>query len=75
MNSTKRPNRRALGSRAEMLKTLKLAYKHVLDTSAFFTCGNTGNEVHLRLPLKGRLTIRQSRDLGRRLATYWDMKP
>ncbi len=47
---------------AEMLKTLRMAYQHVLDEI-----------LPPQFNAKRRLTVEQQRDLGRRLATYWSM--
>jgi len=64
---------RKLNSRAEMLKTLKLAYKFALDQVA--TRSRMDAVVRGQEPVAtiGRLTRAQETDLGRRLASYATM--
>ena len=51
-----------------MLRTLHMAYQHVLDE------GERVREVTYGIPVsRFRLSVAEQRELGRRLATYWSM--
>ncbi len=64
---------RKLNSRAEMLKTLKLAYKFALDHVGTMTRMQAVIQGQPPITAVGRLNRTQEKDLGRRLASYATM--
>ncbi len=60
-----------LDSREEMLKTLKMAYRNLIDESE----ARIARQLGTGIDHPPRLSQLEQRDLGRRIALYWDIEP